>query len=381
MPIKIRGLYRQTKTQIFYYGKMRNGVRKPISLETKDENEAIQRVMKLIGSPELGLIGSWEDEVESFIKYKVSRDEFSRFSAENKRLTVIRYCKMLKKPLTQIRREDIQRIYDIEQKRHLKKSTIQGYMMCLRSFFSYLKVERKVIRENPAEIDFGKWEYGEKDRYCIPEERDILLKGWKDVPITVLPKESSKMIGFIFHSGFEAGFRRNEIIEGKPEWFFIENNSIHVCQTDTFRPKDRENRHIPLTRGFKDFLKNYPMTGTWCIAPDVTRGRSRYRYDFIRPFNIYLEYMSKEHKHDFTWITPHHMRHTFASLLAIAGESIYKIAEWMGISYKVAIAHYAHLQKGDKSINKLHSSSLYSSHKPSSLSPRSRSVKSTSSSR
>jgi integrase len=46
------------------------------------------------------------------------------------------------------------------------------------------------------------------------------------------------------------------------------------------------------------------------------------------------------------------MRHTFASLLAIAGVSIVKIAEWLGDDVKVVERHYAHLLPQDLDIER-----------------------------
>ena len=122
------------------------------------------------------------------------------------------------------------------------------------------------------------------------------------------------------HAGFEAGLRRNEIVEARPSWFLVKSRSLRIQKTDTFRPKDREARAVPLTDVFIAFLENYPMDGTWCIAPKIQRGKSRYRYDFIRPLGVYLKFMTTELEQDLSWITPHVMRHTFGSLLAIAGE-------------------------------------------------------------
>jgi integrase len=34
------------------------------------------------------------------------------------------------------------------------------------------------------------------------------------------------------------------------------------------------------------------------------------------------------------WVTPHVMRHSFASILASAGKSIFKISEWLGDSVR-----------------------------------------------
>jgi integrase len=171
----------------------------------------------------------------------------------------------------------------------------------------------------------------------------------------IMPKDQGRMIGFIMHAGFEAGLRRNEIVEARPSWFSIRGRSLRVQKTETFRPKDREARAIPFTDVFIAFLEGYQMNGTWCIAPKIQRGKSRYRYDFIRPFNLYLEFMGRELEQDLSWITPHVMRHTFGSLLAIAGESLAKISEWMGDDPRVTDRHYLHFKEGDIAINKLHS--------------------------
>lgn len=353
--VAIRGLYQ--KRGWFYFSRMRAGVRKTISLETRDENEAIRKALEVIEGPELALGGTLDAEIEAFIAFKEARNEFSRFSAENKKLTLKRFARWLGpvKSIPAIKTGDLQRFYNEERKR-VTESTAQGYMMCIRSLFTWLKNERKVIALNPAEdISMGRWDYGTKTEYCQPELRDALLNGWQTVPKQILAKEQARMIGFIVHAGFEAGLRKNEIIEARPEWISVRTNSIRVQKTETFRPKDREARSIPLTDVFLNFLEEYPMQGTWCIAPEVARGKSRYRYDFKRPFETYLAYIGGNLKQDLSWVTPHIMRHTFGSLLAIAGESLSKISEWMGDDPRVTDRHYLHFKEGDKAINRLHS--------------------------
>ena len=113
--------------------------------------------------------------------------------------------------------------------------------MCLRSFFAWLQKERTVITANPAMgISMGRWDYGTKIEYCQPELRDTLLAGWRNVPAKIMSKEQARMIGFVMHAGFEAGLRRNEIVEARPSWFSIKGRSLRVQKTETFRPKDRE---------------------------------------------------------------------------------------------------------------------------------------------
>ncbi|MGA9576222.1 MAG: hypothetical protein WBV90_01255, partial [Terrimicrobiaceae bacterium] len=327
--VAIKGLYK--KRGWWYFSRMRGGVRKTIALETRDEDEAIHKALDLTNAPDLALGGTLEGEIESFIAFKLARNEFSRFSAENKSLTLKRFARWVgRTQIPSIKTGDLQRFYS-EERNRVTESTAQGYMMCLRSFFGWLKNERKIIATNPAtDISMGRWDYGTKTEYCQPELRDALLEGWRKIPIGIMSKEQARMIGFIMHAGFEAGLRRNEIVEARPSWFLIKGRSLRVQKTETFRPKDREARAIPLTDVFIAFLEKYPMDGTWCIAPEIQRGKSRYRYDFIRPFNLFVEFIGKELEQDLSWVTPHVMRHTFGSLLAIAGESLAKISEWMG---------------------------------------------------
>lgn len=352
----VRGLWKHGNG-FWYFSRMREGVRRTVALETRDENEAIRKALEVADAPQLAISGSWLAEIDAFVKFKEDRNEYSRFSAENKKLTLKRFAKWIGEDslVAKVGKKDIQRFYEEERKR-VKESTIQGYMMCLRSFFTWLKEERKSIAVNPVEgISMGRWDYGTKEAYCQPSLRDSLLAAWKTIPVEVLPKAQAREIGFVLHCGFEAGLRRNEIIEARPSWFRKEARSLRVSETETFRPKDREARSIPLTKVFLKFLEDYPMEGDFCIAPKVVRGKSRYRYDFIAPYHKFIGHVGGLLGQDLSWVTPHIMRHTFGSLLAIAGESLGKISEWMGDDPRVTERHYLHFKEGDEAINALHS--------------------------
>jgi site-specific recombinase XerD len=352
----VRGLWKH-KNGFWYFSRMRNGVKKTVALETKDETEAIKRALDIADNPNLAVSGSLLGEIDAFVAFKLARNEYSRFSAENKKLTLKRFARWIGEEslIPKIKTEDIQRFYN-EERQRVTESTAQGYMMCLRSFFGWLHKERKVIAKNPSkDISMGRWDYGTKANFCSPEVRDALLEGWKTIPATIMAKTQAREIGFVVHAGFEAGLRKNEIIECRPDWFNLKSRSLRVKKTETFRPKDREARSIPLTDVFIAFLEKFPMKGQWCIAPECQRGKSRYRYDFKRPFEKYLACMGKEIGQDLSWVTPHIMRHTFASLLAIAGESLHKISVWLGDDPRVVDRHYAHLRDGDLAINSLHS--------------------------
>jgi integrase len=80
------------------------------------------------------------------------------------------------------------------------------------------------------------------------------------------------------------------------------------------------------------------------LQPEVRQGRGPYRYDFRLPFQNYLQAQGMN------WVTPHVLRHTFASLLASRGCNIYKIAKWLGDGMVTTQKHYAHLLPADDDI-------------------------------
>ena len=117
---------------------------------------------------------------------------------------------------------------------------------------------------------------------------------------------------------------------------------------------DKDNRTIPLTAEFKAFLGGYGLPAPFMLMPHVPKGAYKYRYDFRKPFEEYVKRWGAAHEpsKEMAWLTPHVMRHTFASLHAIAGTSIYKIAVWLGDGVEVVQRHYAKLAPSDADINK-----------------------------
>jgi hypothetical protein len=175
--VAIKGLYQ--KRGWWYFSRMRGGVRKTIALETREESDAIRMALELADGPDLAIGGPLEGEIEAFIAFKLARNEFSRFSAENKKLTLKRFARWIgpRTPIPSIKTSDLQRFYG-EERGRVTESTAQGYMMCLRSFFTWLQKERTIIATNPAtSISMGRWDYGTKAEYCQPELRDALLAG------------------------------------------------------------------------------------------------------------------------------------------------------------------------------------------------------------
>lgn len=187
----------------------------------------------------------------------------------------------------------------------------------------------------------------------------------------LLPAEARKLLDacedpslkFALFCGLQAGMRKKEVIEARPGWFDMEQKLIHIQKTPTFEPKGRENRTVPMTDEFHQWLTEVylvqpPFTAasgeTWMggkfgkkpfmMVPEVKHGKYRYRYDFRKAYDKLVSDCGLE-------VTFHDLRRTFASLLVSAGVSLYKVAKWLGDTTKVVEDTYGHLIPQDDQIN------------------------------
>jgi integrase len=139
---------------------------------------------------------------------------------------------------------------------------------------------------------------------------------------------------FVLYCGFHCGLRAQEIAEARPFWFDLDSGLLHLRKTDTIQFKGREERSVEFVRFIRE---TYGLREPFVLHPEKKHGKNRYRWDFRAPFKKYM----KAHKCE--WVTPHIMRHTFASLLASADHSIFKIAVYLGDDVRVVQKHYAKL--------------------------------------
>jgi integrase len=312
---------------------MVKGQRVQMSLGTSDYAEAVVKALEIRADPFLANADPLRSEIDAFINYKVQQNEYSQASAESKRYALKEFASFVRKadPAT-ITPADVERFYQKLRSR-VAESTAQGYITTLRSFFNRLQEMRKVRTNIVKLVKLARLDSNGRKQFCTPELRDRLIAKCK--------REDLK---FVLFCGFHAGMRKAEIIEARPDWFDLKEGLIHVRKTETFRPKDRDERTIPMTKAFKAFLKTYRLRSPFMVQPDVPHGESRYRWDFRRPWTEYVS------KHKCPWVTPHVARHTFASLLASAGVSIYKVAQWLGDDVRVVQQHYAKLLPKDADI-------------------------------
>lgn len=328
----------------------RDGRLERINLQTADPAVAIQRKRELLSGPMRDTPkGSLLDDARRYIVWKVSKGLFSRASARVCGAALEEFAEATRGTTQDVRVRHLEEHYARLQAR-VSEASAQIHMRSIAAFFTWcvecvpplcVKHPGKIVADGvvrPA-FAFKKIANKARQRYCTREERDQLIDG--------APTDDLK---FIFFCGFHAGMRKNEIIEARVSWFRLDGEVgvVHIENTPSFRIKgDAKPRFVPLSEKFRTFLRGYlagkPADG-WALRPEVQHGRGIYRYDFHAPYNYYLC------EQRLRWVTAHVMRHTFASLLAQKGVSIYKVANWLGDGVQTTVDHYAHLAPQDREL-------------------------------
>ena len=205
-------------------------------------------------------------------------------------------------------------------------------------------------------LTFGRWLYRKHlatyDPFREFERPQRPTKGrsnWirKDVVQALIDTAPSDDLKFILYAGFHAGLRRGEFSWARVDWFDLENKLVHVANDPENNAllKD-ENRTVPLTEKFASFLSTYLAKRNgpeYVLEPKKQKGEWKYRFDFRKQFISHVNGKC----------TIHDMRRSFASNLASAGVSRYKIAQWLGDRVEVVERSYGHLAPGDQDVNKV----------------------------
>jgi integrase len=321
------GLYRR-KNGLYGFAKQVNGVRKIKSLGTRDLSEAITLASQINGSPLNVSAAPISDLIDPYLAHKRLLKRYTEASCESKRAILQKFARFTAgADAVSVTKRIVQDFYNRQRSDGLADDTAASYLAAVRAFFAWCVDVQHIRRDNPCKgLQLARISPKARRNFCTPELVEKLIND--------CPRDDLK---FVLFCGFHCGLRKNEIIEARPFWFDTANGQLHLRKHDGIEFKDREERSLPLTYQFVAFLKSYGMLTPYMLHPEVEKGKSLYRYDFERPFRDYMKTKGCE------WVTTHIMRHTYASLLASAGESIFNIAVWLGDDVRVVQKHYAKL--------------------------------------
>ncbi|MBL9115490.1 MAG: tyrosine-type recombinase/integrase [Verrucomicrobiaceae bacterium] len=218
--------------------------------------------------------------------------------------------------------------------------TARDYLATVRLWFKWL-YERGKIASNPAAaVVMPKKLLRKRRSFLMPKDARRLITDCEDLHLK-----------FACYCALHAGLRKLEVIEARVNWFDLDAGLLHIQKTPTFEPKDRDNRTIPLTNEFRQWLKEVfwqagiPEPQCFAFRPEVQKGKARYRADFKVMYNNLIKQLGLA-------VTFHDLRRTFASLLVSKGVSLFKVAQWLGDTIEVVEDTYAHLIQQDDEINR-----------------------------
>lgn len=221
----------------------------------------------------------------------------------------------------------------------LKPATIKGSMRTLGRLL-IRAVEDGVIRRNPL------------DQVTLPRvvrRPPIYLTGVQVADLMRTAQADSAAATLFFSLGIYLGLRKNEIVNLRWEHLDLVSGVAQVINTETFTTKSGRNRTVPICEDLADLLRTHKRDVGYVVNNRI-RGYQGKRYRF-NPGRLFERVRQKAGLD--TTITPHVLRHTFASLAAQAGVSLYKIGSWMGHTMSEVTEIYAHLAPYDADIERL----------------------------
>jgi integrase len=199
-----------------------------------------------------------------------------------------------------------------------------------------------------------KWYTGQNpfanvDMLPEPKRRPQWLTQEQIAQVLELAEIHSPNAHLFFAQCLYAGLRKDEAINARWEWYDFDAGLVHVQEGYGWKTKTG-NRTLPLHSKLRAILLEYgpPKGGEgYLIAPEKAPGKYRYRFDIRKAFAVVAAAAKIE------GLTPHVLRHTFASQLAMAGVSLWKISQYLGHKEIRTTQIYAHLRsEGDEDIDR-----------------------------
>ena len=320
-----------------------NGRRVRKSLGTKKKTEALkikEQIERELAAGKYSL-EEVDTDVETFW------NEYWAWAQDHKRPKTLevedlfwrQFTKFAKpKRLGDVTSRDVEKFKAKRRRDGLKPQSINNALRHLQAIYNYAKKLGYYSGDNPF-VGVARFKLEKNPpKYLSKKQIEKVMK---------TAKECGRDIYLVFAMGIYAGLRKQEIVSARWEWIDFNQNLVTLSSRDGFFLKNSETRTIPLHVKLAEILEPYRQDEGFIFMPDKeAQGNYRYRYEFKRVFNTVIRMT------DLEWVTPHVLRHTFASQLAIAGVSLYKISKWLGHSDTKTTQIYAHLQTHDEDINR-----------------------------
>ncbi|MBP7949007.1 MAG: site-specific integrase [Verrucomicrobiales bacterium] len=338
--MKIQGLGKNSHG-LYWFRPSRKGLPagtrpKPINLGTRDEDEAIAKVLDLRNQGTLAPAGQQtiQQLVDAYMAAKTASRKHRQKTTQSMKQRLHHFAKWFAgRAVRELTRADIQRWYAGCANGRRSNSTLHQFYRYVRAFLNWL-VEMRIIRENPASrLAVPAPSQSRRELFCTTAQRDAI--------VNACVRDDLR---FVLLAGFFMGLRINEIVNCRWSWFSSDLSVCTVQNSAGFTTKSGRERTMPVHSKVREFLQRQPRGDGYILAPKKVQGKNWLRWDPVVPFKLLVRECG------LPWVSFHVMRHTFGSLHAMAGTPEIKIRRWMGITQATWERHYAGLAPDDAAI-------------------------------
>jgi len=165
----------------------------------------------------------------------------------------------------------------------------------------------------------------------------------EDELLIILANTTYQHLQDIITVGFYTGLRLGELVNMKWNWINFFQNQITVSCSDEFQTKNKKERIVPLNAKVRSVLTRR-FNSSFHKPDEVVffriQGKILYQEAISKQFKKIVRKSNLNEKIHF-----HTLRHSFASLLAQKGISLYIIKELLGHEDLATTQIYSHLQK------------------------------------
>ncbi|MBA3845076.1 MAG: site-specific integrase [Planctomycetes bacterium] len=232
-------------------------------------------------------------------------------------------------PLAQIGRDKLQDLVRSMISDGLSPVSIRNLMLVVNRALERA-IEDEVLTSNPlTKVRLPKGKPQPKVAMTV-EERDQLLD---------VAEHHGRDLHLLVALGSLAGLRRGEALAIK--WSDVNQRTrvLHVRCGDGFVTKSGRDRVVPICTALFAVLTKYRRASGYLVKPDHSSGGAQ-RWAFRKSFERAAREAGVPH------ITPHGLRHSFATLAAAAGVSPWLLKSWMGHTAISTTADYVHMADG-----------------------------------
>jgi len=200
-------------------------------------------------------------------------------------------------------------------------------------------IEDGVLSQNPLEKVALPKVVEKPPRYLDRQQRARLLE---------VAEGAGRDAHLLVACGVYLGLRKAELLALKWEHVDLAKRLVVVQNTDDFTTKSAKTRVVPIGDAMLAIFQRYQRrrSRSYVIAPHKRPGR-RYRWDFRKTLARLARAAGVP------WLTVHGLRHTYATLLAQGGVSLFKVRCWLGHASVATTEVYAHASaEWDPDVNK-----------------------------